>query len=488
MRKIFFPWLLLLIITGCMKDKTPQPDQPDPNSGFPADVSVIINNKCSNTGCHTASSKLAAGGLSMETWDQLFQGGNGGAVAIAYRPDQSWVTYYTNTDTNKGVILSPTMPYLQPPLSSAEWQTLYDWLGSGAPNDQGVIPFSSDPNRKKFYVSNQGCDLVSVFDADTKLCMRAIDVGQNPGSIDVPHQIKISADGQFWYAVFVNGTVIQKYSTADDSYIGSIDIGTGYWNTLALSPDGKYAYAVDWSDQGKVAAADLITMQKITYYQGLSYPHGSWINSTGTTLYVTAQYGNFIYKFDVTNPLFASQEEIVIKPGQSPNSVEGTYDPHEIMLSPDESRYFVTCEASNEVRVMDAHTDTLLTVIPVGQFPQEMGISLAHNELFVTSFYTPSSEPKTEGSVDIIDLNTLQVVKQLQEGLFEPHGVGVMDDEGYVVISNRNLDIAGPAPHHVSNCGGRNGFIKLIDLNTLDFIPNYRIEVSVDPYSVAVRP
>jgi hypothetical protein len=63
-----------------------------------------------------------------------------------------------------------------------------------------------------------------------------------------------------------------------------------------------------------------------------------------------------------------------------------------------------------------------------------------------------------------------------------------MDDEGYVVVSSRNLDIAGPAPHHVSNCGGRNGFLKLIDLNTLEFIASYRVEVSVDPYSVAVRP
>src|SRR6185295_8579819 len=132
MKKIFLPFLLLLALCSCTKDKTPGMPEPDPNSGFPADVSIIINNKCSTVGCHTASSKAAAGGLAMETWDQLFQGGNGGAVAIAYRPDQSFLTYFTNTDTSKGVVLTPTMPYLKPPLSSAEWQTLYDWLGAGA--------------------------------------------------------------------------------------------------------------------------------------------------------------------------------------------------------------------------------------------------------------------------------------------------------------------------------------------------------------------
>jgi len=492
MRKILFASLLLILLSGCKKNVP----GPDPNSGYPADVSTIINNKCSTTGCHTASSKAAAGGLSMTTWNELFLGGNGGAVAIAYRPDQSWMTYYTNTDTSKGVVLLPTMPFNGTPLSATEWQTLYDWITAGAPNDQDVVPFSGDANRKKFYVSNQGCDLVSVFDANSKLCMRAITVGQNAGSIDVPHQIKFSPDGQYWYAVFVNGTVIQKYSAVDDSYIGDIPLGNGgadfsavgYWNTIAITPDGKYGFAVDWEDQGKVAVVNLETMTFMTQIKGLAWPHGSLVNSTGTTLYVTSQYGNYIYKFDISNLNFILEDQIVLVKGQSPNNFQYTYDPHEVMLSPDESKYFVTCEASNEVRVMDAHADTLVTVIPVAQFPLEMGLSKQHNLLFVTCQNEPSDQPKTEGAVAIIDVNTLQVVKTLTEGLYEPHGVGVMDDEGYVIISSRNLEGSGPAPHHVSDCGGRNGFIKLIDLNTLDFIPNYRIEVSVDPYSVAVRP
>src|SRR5437764_8793493 len=100
MRKILFSAIFLILLSGCKKNVP----GPDPNSGYPADVSTIINNKCSTTGCHTASSKLAAGGLSLTTWNELFMGGNGGAVAIAYRPDQSWMTYYTNTDTNKGVV------------------------------------------------------------------------------------------------------------------------------------------------------------------------------------------------------------------------------------------------------------------------------------------------------------------------------------------------------------------------------------------------
>src|SRR3954464_15373115 len=95
--------VVLLFLYSCENDKTLSISGPDPKSGYPADVSVIINNKCSTPGCHTESSKAAAGGLALETWDKLLEGGASGAVAIAYRPDQSWITYYTNTDTNKGV-------------------------------------------------------------------------------------------------------------------------------------------------------------------------------------------------------------------------------------------------------------------------------------------------------------------------------------------------------------------------------------------------
>ena len=113
--------------------------------------------------------------------------------------------------------------------------------------------------------------------------------------------------------------------------------------------------------------------------------------------------------------------------------------------------------------------------------------------LFVSCEEDPSftGNSKVRGSIYVINYQTLQVVKVLQGDMFQPHGVFVDDDGGYVYVTNRNVDPSGPAPHHVSTCGGRNGFMKIIKLNAdpnaMDFIPGYRTEVSVDPYSVAGR-
>lgn len=477
--------LLLAMIQSCRKDKSAEANK----SNYPEQVGKIINNKCAISGCHNQISKSAAGGLSMETWEQLFEGGNTGSVVIPYRPDQSWLMYFVNTDTSRGIVLSPTMPVNAAPLSDEEYYTLYNWIINGAADANGTVAFSGDPDRKKFYVSNEGCDLLTVFDTKTLLAMRYVNVGILSG-IEVPHQLKISPDGKYLYACFVAGTIIQKLSTSGDSIIGQIDIGAGNWNTMAISSDGKKAFAVDFNDDGKIAYINLEAMTLVQYYQGSALfenPHGSWLNNAFTTLYVTAQYGNFIYKIDITNPSFPQIDKVVVKPGQQPNTIHGTIDPHEVMLSWDESKYFVTCQASDEVRVMDTKTDTLITIIPVGHYPVEMTMSKTQPYLFVTCMEDPCSEPVCKGSIYVIDYNNLTVVKSLQSGLFEPHGLAVDDEEGIVMIANRNVNPGGPAPHHVSDCGGRNGFMKFIDLSTLEFLPDISPEISVDPYSVAAK-
>lgn len=458
--------------------------------GYPDAVGEIMVKKCATAGCHVDASKAAAGGLSLETWDKLFEGANNGSVVIPYRADNSWLCYFVNTYSDLGISLAPTMPVNGTKLTHDEVKLLQDWINNGAPSVNGNIAFLTDANRNKFYVTNQGCDVITVFDTKTKLAMRYIDVGVIPGNIEVPHDIKCSPDGKYLYVIFAAGSVIQKFNTTTDSLVGQIDISFGSWNTMTISPDGKYAFLVDFNSNSRIAYVDLENLTLVKMYSAATLfvnLHGITSTQDFKTLYVTSQYGNYILKIDVSNPLLPDFQTIVIAPGETANNNHDIYDPHQIELSPDETKYFVSCQSSNEVRVFQRNNDSLLKIIPVGVFPLEIEDSDKFPYLFVTCENDPTNNPQYVGSVYVINYQTLEVVKVLQNNFAKPHGIGVDDKNNLLIIPSRNINPTGPTPHHTSVCGGRNGYVQLVDLNTLEFIKNYKAEVSVDPYEVAIK-
>ena len=479
---IKFVAVFLLFISSCKKDDSPSFD----SKNYPEDIGEIILNKCATAGCHNDISAAGAGGLSLTSWDKLFEGSRGGSSVIPYRADQSFMMFFLNTDPNQGIVLPPTMPFNAPPLSQEEYLNVQNWITNGAPNKDGLVKFSDDATRRKFYVTNQGCDMVSVFDAETKILMRYIDVGSST-DIESPHQIKVSPDGKYWYTIFFAGSTIQKYDATDDSFVSEADIGVGSWNTFRISSDGKTAYIIDWAPSGSIAIVDLENMQLIEKYTGsglFELPHGSMVNNANNTLYVTAQHGNFIYKVDIIDIENPNIEKVSLN-DNSPTTISWL-NPHEIEMTPDESKYFITCEESNDVRIMNTETDTLLGIIPTGDFPQEMSMSKTNPYLFVTCTEDLTTYPGKIGSVHVIDYTNNTLIKTIYTG-YQPHGISVDDEENLVYISHRNINSNGPAPHHSTDCAGRNGYVTIIDMTTLELVDDYKVEISVDPYSVAIR-
>lgn len=465
--------------SSCTKD-VGKKQIPVEEHGYPSNVGDIILTKCATSGCHNEKSSEAAGGLNLETWTSLFEGNRSGAVVIPYRPDHSTLMYFVNSYDEFGTIqLEPRMPLNQEALSKEEVKTLYDWIIQGAPDARGRIKFQDDPNRKKVYVANQGCDLVTVIDAQSMLAMRYVDVGETRG-IEAPHMVKVAPDNQHWYVSFIAGGFFLKYRTSDNGLAGKVNLGVGSWNTFAISPDSKTAYVVDWSPAGKIAVVNLETMEK-TLHMGYYFPHGSALGENGDILYVTGQYGNYIHKIDVTD--FSSSKKITLD-GNAPSDLP-SLDAHEIMFSPDGSKYFVTCQGSNEVRVLNASDDNLVAVIPTGVLPQEMSVSKNKPYLFVTCMEDTSANKSRLSSVYVINYETNQVVKTIYAG-FQSHGIAVDDRYNRVFVGNRNIFSNGPPPHHQSLCTGRNGYVTAIDLQTLEVIPGYKTEVSIDPYGVGI--
>jgi DNA-binding beta-propeller fold protein YncE len=481
--KNIFPLLVLIIccsLIACTNDKG------TPNLGdYPVEIGRLITTKCATKGCHTNNSKDAAGGISLESWNELFEGGRNGAEVIPYRSDFSTLFYYTNTFSDLGVTLRPTMPYNKPALSKEEVLLLKNWIDEGAPDLNGFVKYSDNPLRKKYYVTNQGCDVVTVFDQASGLPMRYINVGQSDAA-DLPHMIRVSPDKQYWYVLCMTGLYLEKYRTSDDSYVGRALIGSGSWNAFTISSNSQTAYCTDLSSNGKVATVDLATMTAITQ-QPFDYPHGVALNSTDDTLYITKQVGgNSIYKVPVAD--FSGLSEVPLYTGTTSPGL----NPHEIAFSPDGSKYFVTCQATSDVRVFQKGSDQLLAIIPVGTSPTEMSFSTTSNYLFVSCTEDTTNFSGKRGSVAVINYVTNSFVKYIYTG-HQPHGIAVDETKKIVVVANRNFALDGPSPHHSSSCGGRNGYVSFIDLRTLEMVPatggtsSKKNEVSVDPYSVSVK-
>lgn len=474
----------ILFWTACQKD-IPLTT----NTRYPEQINTLINTRCTNEGCHNSKSAGAAGGLNLETWSALFEGGNGGAVVIPYRSDRSWLHYYTNTYEELGISLSPTMPIGDKPLTRDEVLLIKNWIDLGAPDYQGNIAFCCKPERAKYYVTNQGCDEVAVFDSESKLVMRYFNVGNQPG-IESPHNLKVSPDGKYVYVLLRFGNVLQKFDAATDEHIADCFIDNADWNVVVFGQNGNIGIISDMTPMGKIRIIDLNSMSVVKTFQGLTNPHGLYYLDNTHTLYVTSQYGNTYYKISIDPSDFSVTDFSILslQPGTAPNTIPNTLDPHEIIFSPDHSKYFITCQASNEVRVFKTSNDSLLAVITVGTYPLEMAVSSKLPYLAVTCEETPSTLPRTKGTVQIINYNTLQTIAILDKEMFQPHGIAIDDDRNLLIVASRNQTTDGPAPHHSSDCGGRNGFISFFDLNTFEPLSKLKTEVSVDPYTVTVRP
>ncbi len=467
----------IILLFACTKDSAP------PTFGdYPTEIGKIFTYKCATSGCHNTASYKGAADLDLSSFATLFKGSNNGSPVIPFRSDFSSLCYFINTYSDLGPANSPTMPLYNNALSRDEVKTIKDWIDSGAPDINGNIMWSDNPNRKKYYVLNQGCDVVTVFDAATQLPIRYITVG-NKASIDLPHMIKVSPDGQYWYVIFVANNILQKYRTSDDSFVGQVELGISLdWNTIAISDDSKRAYCISWQASSRLAIIDLENMNLLYNVGGGNFTdaHGVALNKTNDTIYITRQTGNYIYKIDTA---FNTGFQEISLNGLTPNQTS-SLDPHEIIFSPDGTKYFVSCQASIQVRVMSTAGDVLLQTINTGQYPLEFAISAAKNKLYVTCEYEPGLNPNSKGCINMIDLSTYQSTKYMVG--YEPHGIAIDETNGFIIVASRNTGVTGPVPHHTGVCG-RNGFVNYFNINTMQLLSK-KTEVASDPYSVTFRP
>src|SRR5215831_11109047 len=112
-----------------------------------------------------------------------------------------------------------------------------------------------------------------------------------------------------------------------------------------------------------------------------------------------------------------------------PESEEPRYlSPREMVLSLDGHWLYVMCEASDEVRVVDTQSGTVVKTIGVGRSPRGITLSPDGKRLYVAN--------SSDDNASEIDTGSLKVVRTLTAG-FEPNGVAVDGANQALYIANR---------------------------------------------------
>ncbi len=461
---------------------------------YPTEIGKLISQRCAVSGCHNSQSYQAAAGLNLETWESLFKGSNSGSPVIPYNSKFSPLCYFINTYADLGLQNLPVMPLNASVLSKSEVKRMMDWIDGGAVDQSGNAMWAENPQRKKLYAVNQGCDVVTVIDAETRLPMRYIEVGTKSGIIESPHQVRVSPDGKYWYVLFLNNNLMQKFSCETDQSVGTIPLspfaaGTSSntdddaldWNTFVISSDSKRAYCVSWTLNGKVAAVDLEQRKLMHYLPGFPNAHGICLNAAGDKMYVTAQTGNYITELDTG---FSIKKELSLENGV-PWTSSPSLDPHDIILSPLGNSLAITCQRSNEVRIFNLTTQSVTAIISTGVYPQEIIYSTSSNRYYVSCPNDTTTFPGAHGIISSIHPSSFSI-QHIKCG-FQPHGIACDENKKLLYVLSRNILSSGVPPHHSSACNGRNGYMNFIDLNTMTVLPE-KYELSVDPYFIFPRP
>lgn len=415
---------LLLVIQSCKESEVLAPIIDYNNVDtihYAQHVQPILNRSCAVSGCHDTQTKGA--GLQLTNWDELIKGSRYGEVLIPFKPSRSLLAILFD-----GTSLRKSHPPLgENQVTTAEIQFLKRWIGEGAKNDAGVVPYQNSVH--KVYVPNQAEDNVAIVDIDNLVVCKYVDVGRFP-ILEGPHFIV--ANQNYWYVSLISTGEVWKYDAHADTLV---NIGTvpGAPALLALTPDGSKLYVSQFttSSTNKVSVINTATMTLIKTISVWTMPHGIRMNHHGTLLYVANMMSDNISVIDVATDsvvvtIFLAND---VNPFGPPK-----YMPMEIAVSPDDSLVLVTCSETQEVRMFSAATNALVDSFHVGDQPWHLQFSPNGDFCYVSN--------RRGNSVSVLHIpmrHVMETITSPSPAYFDyPHGCDISNDGKYVFISNEN--------------------------------------------------
>ena len=164
---------------------------------------------------------------------------------------------------------------------------------------------------------------------------------------------------------------------------------------VKVTPDNKYILVSNWCSY-TVTVISIDSGKTVKSIKIGRYPRGIAITSDSRYAYVAEMGGSNIHRIDLTD-----FSKTLIPVGSNPRAV---------VLSPDESKLYVTMNLSGKVQAWDLVNNKTIKSVKTGEAARSLDISSDGSALFVVNFNSD-----TVSKVRTSDLKVLQTIKVCNE-------------------------------------------------------------------------
>lgn len=452
------------------------------NSDFPPEIDAIFNTPytSSNITCNTASCHASSSSLDLTSWSKTMMGSSNGTMVIPYNGFWSHMISVVNSDTNYAPVSDVSLSSYHK-IDTSKVNTLMNWINSGAVSKSGSVAYTDYSNFEKGFITNQASDLVAVLKTNDRLVTRLIPVGGRPGLLDSPHYVTLSPDNRFFYVSLIQEGYIEKYDVNVDYPFEKTDRIQAGLNPahIVISQDGNSGYVTNFDASGtekmvrKFSTSPMQIIDTISDVK-MKAPHGMALTNNGQYLFVTAQLGEYIFKIRLSDSEIENSQPLDPSVPPTGNGT-GNFKPYQVILSPDNTLIYVSCVASNQVRVYNSSDLSFVTEIAVGTNPLLMKFTNDGSYLYVCN--------RNNNSVTVINGSNQTVQTTITGVGIQPHGVDFTADNQYAIIACETL--SGFDGHHPTIGSYKVGVSRMIRLSNFELMEN-RLEMGSFPAGIAI--
>lgn len=282
-----------------------------------------------------------------------------------------------------------------------------------------------------------------------------ITIGQYPTEIEGPHGINLSPDGDHWFLSVAHGNPygwLYKFNTQDNQLIQRTELGI-FPASMEVSTATGLLYVVNFNlhgdmEPGTVSVVDPEAMKVVGEIKTGIMPHGSRISSDGRRQYHVSMMTDELIEIhtlsmEVSRRLDVAPNKTELNKNSTEPMAKPTWaDPH-----PNKSFVYVCNNGSDEIVEVDTKNWQITRRFNTGKAPYNLEIS--HDGKLLVATY------KGEGTTGVWNLQQGKEIARISNSRLVPHGVSISPDNQFAFIS-------------VEGERGEPGSVDVIDLQNLD--------------------